>query len=471
MERLHGKSRDMGTFDIGVLGLGVMGSSLAGNLIDHHYNTALFSREESERKAFRQNHPGSGYQIFDMLHEFTLSLKRPRKILLMITAGNAVDQVIASLIPLMEPDDILMDGGNSHFSDTNRRVDFLREKNIAFLGIGISGGEKGARTGPSMMVGGDQKSWFVCSELLQSIAARADGQPCCNYVGQHGAGHYVKMVHNGIEYGILQLIAEAYSFLRQALGMSTGQAAVVFKDWKDSELASYLIDTAAVVLEKKDDDGQSLVDKIKDVAAQKGTGQWTLKDAVERGVYVPVIYEAVGVRSFSENRMQIPNSSSHAPESPDAALLDSLKQALYLAILCCYDQGLTLIRSASGDLPAPIHLADTVALWKAGCIIRSEVLVNIESVLRVQPAQCILDSAEFQNHPVLAAALRDIVIKSVRHEVSVPALCASLSYYDALRTDVLPVSLIQGMRDCFGAHTYERTDREGVFHTQWEEDR
>ena len=375
----------MGAYEIGLLGLGVMGSSLAKNLINHGFATALTSKDEAERSRF--HHTGN-YKIFDTNEAFVAALKRPRVIFLMITAGRPVDMVIEALLPLLEPGDMLLDGGNSFYKDTNRRCEMLAQKGVHYLGVGVSGGEKGALEGPSMMVGGSRPAWETARPFLQAIAARLpDGTPCCDYLGTQGAGHYVKMVHNGIEYGILQLIAEAYQLLTQGMGYSVPQAAAVFSRWREGVLAGYLIDITALVLAKTDPDtGAPLVTKICDMAGQKGTGNWTLLEGIERGVYIPTIAEAVFARNLSQKKAlrQAGARALGASQNRAAFSEEALQQALYAGMICCYAQGLELIAAASAEFNWDIDLEKTVSLWRGGCIIRSALLYDIMESYREQ---------------------------------------------------------------------------------------
>ncbi len=461
----------MGAYEIGLLGLGVMGSSLAKNLINHGFAAALTSKEEAERSRF--SHTGC-YEVFETNEAFIAALKKPRVIFLMITAGRPVDMVIEALLPLLAPGDILLDGGNSFYKDTNRRCEMLAQKGIHYLGVGVSGGEKGALEGPSMMVGGSRAAWAAARPFLQSIAARlSDNTPCCDYLGAQGAGHYVKMVHNGIEYGLLQLIAEVYQLLTQGMGFSPAQAAAVFSRWRAGALAGYLIDITALVLEKTDPEtGTPLVTKICDMAGQKGTGNWTLIEGIERGVYIPTIAEAVFARNLSQKKAlrQAGARALSGPQNRAVFYEEALQQALYAGMICCYAQGLELIAAASAEFGWGIDIEKTVSLWRGGCIIRSALLYDIMESYREQP--------KLQNlmlSPRFAARLNDLsdgwcqtVTAAVMGGFAIPALCSTRTYYDSCRTDPMPTALVQGLRDCFGAHTYRRVDKEGAFHTDWE---
>ncbi|WMJ83524.1 NADP-dependent phosphogluconate dehydrogenase [Oscillospiraceae bacterium LTW-04] len=461
----------MGAYQIGLLGLGVMGSSLAKNLINHGFVTALTSKNEAERARF--NHTGD-YKIFDSNEAFVAALKKPRVIFLMVTAGKPVDMVIEALSPLMEAGDAIIDGGNSFYQDTSRRYNALAEKGIHYLGVGVSGGEKGALEGPSMMVGGSRAAWETARPFLTEVAAKiADDTPCCDYLGAQGAGHYVKMVHNGIEYGILQLIAETYQLLTKGMGYSVAQAAEVFARWREGALSSYLIDITALVLSKADaDSGEPLITKICDMAGQKGTGNWTLLEGIARGVYIPTIAEAVFARALSQKKAlrQASVATLSGPQNKTELTELMLQQALHAGIVCCYTQGLELIAAASDEFGWNIDLEKTVSLWRGGCIIRSVLLFDIMESYRTQQGLQNLMLA-----PRFAALLNDLsdgwrktVTQAAQSGIAAPALISTLSYYDSCRTDPMPTALVQGLRDCFGAHTYHRVDKEGSFHTDWE---
>jgi 6-phosphogluconate dehydrogenase len=458
---------------IGVIGLGVMGSSLAKNLITHGIKTTLFSINQAEREKFYVNKFQSNYIVCGSINDFVEKLEKPRKILLMITAGNAVDSVAESLALLLDRGDIIIDGGNSYYEDTNRRKQYYKQLGIEFVGLGISGGEKGALEGPSMMFGGSRYSWTACKDILQKIAAVYNGHSCCGYVSEEGSGHYVKMVHNGIEYGNLQLIAEAYYFMTNGLRMSCDECADVFANWSKGRLSSYLIEIAAIVLRKKDDDGQNLVEKIKDVAGQKGTGKWTLQEGLDRKIYIPTIFEAVSIRNYSEARQYISNQDNrtNATNIDRENMISGMEKALYISQLCCYAQGIELIGKASADFGWNIDLADMVSLWENGCIIRSEIIGDIAEALRADmpiEKRNILLMEKFKDIKKDILDYRSVIAFATMNGISLPALRTSLSYYEVYQMDKLPINLIQGLRDCFGAHTYERVDKTGAFHTNWE---
>lgn len=458
-------------YEIGVYGLGVMGAGIARNMLDHGVRTAVYSVSEEERKRFETDGYEETCKVCDTEAELIQSLARPRKIFLMITAGSPVDAVLSSLVPSLEPGDVIFDGGNSYYKDTDRRCHALEEKGIRYVGCGISGGRLGALYGPSIMPGGSYEGYRAGEKILRAIAATADGKPCCAYVGQGGSGHYVKMVHNGIEYAILELIAEAYMLMRSGLSMTHEAVLAVFKGWQRTRLDSYLIDISVQVMEQYEEDGVPLIDRILDVAEQKGTGKWTLCEAIERGVYTPGIYESVLARSFSAKKEErlagaaILNASARKMELNQAE--ETLGDALLLAIALSYSQGMELIRKASDDNGWGIDLAALADLWKAGCIIRSSLLGDIKEAAKETAAPLILSEA-FESLRKLEPSLRDVVVKAEAAGMAPTGFAAALHYYDYYRRKDMPVRFIQALRDCFGAHTYMRKDQEGHFHTEWQ---
>lgn len=458
---------------IGLYGLGVMGSSLAKNLIRHGYRTALYSKSDAERAGFSFEGQGD-WTVFSRTEDFLAGLEKPRILFLMITAGKPVDLVLEEVSPLLEPGDVVIDGGNSHFADTGRRCREMERHGVRYLGAGVSGGELGALNGPSIMAGGSREGWETCGEILKTIAARYEGEPCCSYVGPEGAGHYVKMVHNGIEYAILQLLADSYHLLR-SWGLDHGRIVSVYEGWKRGDLAGYLMDITVAVTGKMDEEtGRPLLDCIRDVAGQKGTGNWTLREALERGVYAPTICEAVFARSFSHNtELRSLGARVLARPQPrpagDGAIGD-LEDALYAGMICSYAQGIELIRKASADFGWGIDLRNAVDLWRSGCIIRSRLLGLISDALGEEPdAPNLLTTGRFsQLLAGLQGPWRRTAELAVSGAVAAPALLSTVSYYDGCHTEKMPVNLVQGLRDCFGAHTYERVDKPGSFHTNWE---
>ena len=470
------------TADIGLVGLGVMGQNLALNIADHGYRVAVFNRTTSRVDSFVSgtgNHPEvSGTRSPE---ELVSRLSQPRRIILMVKAGEPVDQTIDTLLPLLEPGDLVIDGGNSHYPDSTRRTRTLAEHGILFLGTGISGGEEGARHGPSIMPGGNPDGWPVAREVLRAIAATADdGTPCCDWVGEEGAGHYVKMVHNGIEYGDMQLIAESYHFLRHGMGLPIEQVQATFEEWNRGVLDSYLVQITADILKRRDTDGTPLVDKIVDSAGQKGTGKWTARDALDLGVPLTLISEAVFARYLSSLRDE---RVAAAPElaagtlaekatRDDSRLVDDLRDALYASKIVSYAQGFMLMQAAAREFRWQLDFGAIAGLWRAGCIIRSRFLDDIRAAFAAQPALVNLLLAPFFTEAVQRAlpGWRRTLAFAVAQGLPVPAMSAALAFYDSYRSARLPANLIQAQRDYFGAHTYERIDapRGEFFHTDWE---
>ena len=459
----------MKNHSIAVYGLGVMGGSLAKNLLSRGYQVFLYSKSGEERSRFF--HSPNGGIMCSTPEEMLRKMPSPRVILLMITAGSPVDQVLAELTPHLQRGDVVIDGGNSHYKDTDRRFHSLGEQGIHYLGIGVSGGEEGALKGPSIMAGGSREGWAVCGETLRSIAAVAEGESCCSYLGSGGAGHYVKMVHNGIEYAILQLIADAYFILKSGLELPHDRILDIFREWRSGPLESYLIDITCDVLAAMDEDGTPLVEKILDVAGQKGTGSWTLLDAVDQGVYIPTINESVLLRAFSGKRLlreqgSVKLTATIIPlELPGGG--EALRDALLAGIICSYAQGIELIRAASDQYGWNLELPAAISLWRAGCIIRSRLLPDLVAAVK-EPVPNIILSDRLSGITALEPALREVVTKAMAAGLAIPALASGLSYYDCCRAKRLPLNLVQGLRDCFGAHTYQRTDRPGNFHTRWQ---
>lgn len=461
-----------GFYDIGFYGMGVMGSSLAKNAIRHGYETALYSKDAAERERFSADGLSEGaqsYRICRCVQEFVGCLKKPRIIFLMITAGNPVDAVIRELLPLLDKGDVIMDGGNSYYKDTARRCRFCGEKGIEYLGIGVSGGQAGALNGPSLMVGGSHSGWQKAEDILKTISAYHEGKPCCEYFSSGGAGHYVKMVHNGIEYAILELLAEVYQFMRYANEMEIDKIRKTFEEWQEGALSSYLMEISARVLKKKEEDGGFLIDKILDVAEQKGTGKWTIMDAIDRDVYMPSVYDAQSLRAFSTNRdlrrMGFKRFAFSGKQVPKVGT-GEIEKALLLGIVIAYSQGFELITKASREERWGIDPAALARVWSNGCIIRSHLLSMIENIpdLNKMP---IIFSDSIEEARGFDGAMRNVVSASVWSGIAMPAFSASLQYYDSYRTGKMQVNFIQALRDCFGAHTYQREDQEGQFHTEW----
>ena len=469
------------TAQIGVTGLAVMGRNLARNLARHGHTVALHNRTASRTHDLVAAHGDEGSFVpSDSMAEFVASLERPRRVVIMVKAGAGTDAVIDELAEHLEPGDIVLDGGNAHFADTRRREAALRDKGLHFMGTGISGGEEGALNGPSIMPGGSAEAYAAAGPLLESIAAQVDGTPCCTHIGPDGAGHFVKMVHNGIEYADMQLIAEAYDLLRSAAGLAPAQIADVFRRWNEGELESYLVRITAEVLGQVDAaTGGPLVDVIADAAEQKGTGRWTVQIALDLGVPVSGIAEAVFARSLSGHTEQRGPASALAGPTKDwsvgdvDAFVEDVRRALYASKVVAYAQGFDLIRAGSREYGWDIDLGSTATIWRGGCIIQARFLDRIRQAFDSEPELPTLLLDDW-----FGAAVRDAQ-DSWRHVAAVaatagipaPGFSSALAAYDGLRRDRLPAALIQGLRDYFGAHTYRRVDREGSFHTEWSGDR
>ncbi|MCS7220263.1 MAG: NADP-dependent phosphogluconate dehydrogenase [Anaerolineae bacterium] len=463
--------------DIGLIGLAVMGQNLALNMERNGFAVAVYNRTMATAEAFVAAHPGKRLYLARTLEELAGALQRPRRVMIMVKAGQPVDVMIEQLVPLLEPGDLIIDGGNSFFADTARRARELAQAGIHFIGAGISGGEEGALWGPSIMPGGDREAYALVEPIFRAIAAKAnDGTPCVAYIGPGGAGHYVKMVHNGIEYGVMQLIAEAYDILRTALGLSAAELAAVFDEWNRGELASFLVEITADILKHTDaETGQPLVDVILDTAGQKGTGKWTSQSALDLGVATPTINAAVEARILSAMKQEriaaaqaIPQPSRSFHDSGDE-LIAAVRAALYASEICSYAQGMALLRAASEEYGYQLNLGEIAAIWRAGCIIRAGFLDDMRLAFQRSPdlVNLLLDP-KFKDELVAREALwRQAVGTAIRLAIPVPAMSASLAYFDAYRSARLPANLIQAQRDYFGAHTYERVDRPGVYHTEW----
>ncbi len=463
---------------MGVIGLGVMGRNLALNIERQGFRVAVYNRTESKTRDLVENE-GRGKQIIAAyaIPEFIDALEKPRRVLLMVKAGPVVDAVIDQIKPYLESGDIIIDGGNSFFKDTERRNQALNEIDLHYLGTGISGGEEGALWGPSIMPGGDQTAWQTVEAIFRAAAAKAeDGRPCVAYLGPRGAGHYVKMVHNGIEYADMQLIAEIYDLLHRGLGLSAAALSELFDEWNQGELSSYLIEITAEILKKVDPEtGHPVVDVILDEAKQKGTGKWTSQDAFDLGAAVHTINAAVSSRIISGMKEQRVAASEHfvgpaaAFKGDPAQLISAAKEALYASKVIAYAQGFDLLRLASGEYDFNLNMVDIAQIWRAGCIIRADLLEDIMRAFQRNPdLDNLLMDPFFQD--VVAqrqGALRYLVTTAIGLGIPVYALSASLAYFDAFRTARLPANLTQAQRDYFGAHTYHRLDQEGVFHTDW----
>jgi len=466
--------------DFGVVGMAVMGQNLALNVESKGFSVAVFNRTTSKMAAFvAERCQGKNVVGATTPAEMVAALARPRKLMLMVKAGAAVDAMIDQFRPLLEEGDILIDGGNSYFKDTERRLSDLEKDGLLYIGTGVSGGEEGALLGPSIMPGGHREAYDAVGPILTKIAAQVEDGPCCVYIGPRGAGHYVKMVHNGIEYGIMQLIAETYDLMARGLGMPAVEIGDRFAEWNDAELNGYLCEIAAIVLRTVDGEtGTPVVDLILDKAGQKGTGKWTSQDALDVGVPTPTINAAVEARilsAFKDERVaaaEVLTGPSPTFDGDKAALIADLRKALHASVITSYAQGLALLTHASADYDYDLNLAEIAQIWKGGCIIRARMLEAIKQAYLARPDLPNLmvndDFAGILNGA--AKAWRRVVQAGVALGIPVLAFSASLAYFDSYRTARLPANMIQGLRDLFGAHTYERTDKEGTFHTQWYED-
>lgn len=466
-------------YEFGMIGLGVMGRNLLLNMADHGFAVAGYNRDPTKVADLKAEAAGKNVFGTSDLKEFVLKLKRPRALMLLVTAGKAVDMVINELLPLLQPGDLVIDGGNSYYADTDRRTQELADKGIRFLGVGVSGGESGARFGPSMMPGGSQEAYEVVKPIFESIAAKVNNEPCVTYLGPSSAGHYVKMVHNGIEYGIMQLISEAYDILKRGLGLTNDELHIVFKEWNNAELKSFLIEiTANIFLQRDEQKEGHLVDYILDSAKQKGTGKWTSQCGMDLGVPLSIIDVAVTSRYLSALKKERvtaaktlsgPNASFNLNGNKQA-MINQVKDALYFATIGAYAQGMHLLKVASDTYGYNLKLDDVARIWRGGCIIRATLLGDITNAYKKNPAL-----ANLLVDPALAAVVterqdstRKVLGYAIAAGIPVPALSNALAYFDAYRTERLPSNLIQAQRDNFGAHTYERIDIEGVYHTHWQ---
>ena len=464
--------------DIAVIGLAVMGQNLILNMNDHGFKVVAFNRTVSKVDDFLANEAKDTNIVgAHSIEELVAQLKTPRRVMLMVKAGAAVDQTIEHLLPHLEPGDIIIDGGNSLFTDTARRVQAAEAKGLLYVGTGVSGGEEGARHGPSIMPGGSSAAWPHVKDIFQAIAAKVeDGSPCCEWVGEGGAGHYVKMVHNGIEYGDMQLIGEAYQLLREHVGLNAEELVATFRDWDAGELDSFLIKITADILAYKDEDGQPLVDKILDTAGQKGTGKWTVISSADLGQPVSLIAEAVYARTISSFKEQREAASKllGGPKpngQADRSLIEHIRQALYAAKVVSYAQGYMLMQAAAAEYGWNINYGGVALMWRGGCIIRSRFLGDIKAAFDTNPdlTNLLLDPFFTKVISDTQASWRQVIGEATQVGVPVPAMSTALAFYDAYRSDKLPANLLQAQRDYFGAHTYERTDkaRGEFFHTNW----
>lgn len=468
----------MSKADIGLIGLAVMGQNLVLNMNDHGYVVAVFNRTVAKVDEFLEG-PARGTQIIGAhsLPEFVQMLKRPRRVMLMVKAGEPVDEFIDLLLPHLEKGDIIIDGGNSLFTDTNRRCRSLKEKGILFIGTGISGGEEGARHGPSIMPGGNPEAWPHVKNIFQDISAKVEGEPCCDWVGDEGAGHYVKMVHNGIEYGDMQLIGEAYSLLKDALHFNNEELHQIFAEWNEGDLNSYLIEITSKIFSFQDEDGTPLIDKILDVAGQKGTGKWTVINALDFGMPLTLIGEAVFARCLSAMKVQREQASQllQGPtgkfEGDRSAFAQAIRKALYASKIISYAQGFMLMGQAATECGWRLNYGAVALMWRGGCIIRSRFLGKIKEAFTQCPdlSSLLLDKYFLQEMQDRQQGWRQVVSKAAELGIAVPCFSTALSFYDGYRSAWLPANLVQAQRDFFGAHTYERVDRPRgqFFHSDW----
>ncbi|MFK4957916.1 NADP-dependent phosphogluconate dehydrogenase [Lactococcus garvieae] len=465
--------------NFGVVGMAVMGKNLALNVESRGYTVALFNRTAAKTEEVVAEHPDKNFVLTKTIEEFVAAIEKPRRIMLMVQAGPATDATIQALLPHLDKGDILIDGGNTHFPDTMRRNAELADSGINFIGTGVSGGEKGALEGPSIMPGGQKEAYDLIAPIFEQIAGKApqDGKPCVAYMGPNGAGHYVKMVHNGIEYGDMQLIAESYDLLKRVLGLDNAEIQSIFEEWNEGELDSYLIEITKEVLKRKDDQGTDgyIVDKILDKAGNKGTGKWTSQSSLDLGVPLPLITESVFARFISTYKDERVKASSilSGPEvkfsGDKAEIVEKIRQALYFSKIMSYAQGFAQLRQASKEYDWDLPYGTIAQIWRAGCIIRAEFLQNITDAFDKDAnlENLLLDEYFIDITKRYQAAVRDVVSLAVQAGIPVPTFTSAISYYDSYRSANLPANLIQAQRDYFGAHTYERNDMEGIFHYDW----
>jgi 6-phosphogluconate dehydrogenase len=464
-------------YQFGMIGLGVMGRNFLLNMADHGYKVIGFDKDSKKTTALEAAATeGTAVKGVGSLQEMVEQLETPRKIMMLVPAGKPVDDVIESLLPLVQAGDIIIDGGNSHFTDTLRRVTYLQSKNLHFVGMGVSGGEEGARKGPSIMPGGDAQVYPYIKPMLEAVSAKVNGEPCVAYLGKGAAGHYVKMVHNGIEYAIMQLISESYDLLHRGLGLNNDELHNVFKQWNEGELQSFLIEITADIFKQQDDKTNNrLVDMILDKAGSKGTGKWTSQDAMNLPVPIPVIDIAVSMRNISSFKDE--RTAAAALYKPVIKPITAKKElvikqvhdALYFATVMCYAQGLSMLHKASAESDMQIPLPEVVKVWRGGCIIRSVLLESFYKAYKKnkQLPNILLDKSVARLVKKKERNLRAVVKTSLQSKIAAGALMNALSYFEAYTSANMPVNLIQAQRDYFGAHTYQRTDMEGTFHTEW----
>jgi 6-phosphogluconate dehydrogenase len=468
-----------GKSDIGMVGLGVMGRNLVLNMADHGYSVVGYDQDKSKVQTLRDEAADRDVLAAETMEEFIHALRLPRAVMMLVPAGPPVDSVIRDVLPYLEEGDLIIDGGNSHFPDTDLRGKTLEKKGIHYLGVGISGGESGARHGPSMMPGGPREAYERVRPIFEAVAAHVDGEPCVTYLGPGSAGHYVKMVHNGIEYGLMQLIAETYDLMKRGLGLNDDELHTVYARWTQQELNSYLLEiTARIFLQVDEQTGKRLIDVILDEAKQKGTGMWTSQDAMELQVPLPTIDVAVAMRNLSafEDERKAAGKVLIGPatkfQGDRQGFTEHLREALYAAMVVTYAQGMAQLRVASQAHEYDLKLEDVARIWRGGCIIRAALLEKIRAAYHNQPdlPNVLLDPELGQQVAGRQDALRAVACTAMQLGIPAPGLMASLAYFDGYRSAWLPANLVQAQRDYFGAHTYERIDAKGVFHTQWQQD-
>jgi 6-phosphogluconate dehydrogenase len=463
--------------NIGMVGLGTMGLNLVMNMSDHNFSVVGYNKDLDRVDAL--NEAGKGREVYGVrrIQDLVAHLHKPRSVMMLVPAGDPVDSVIQDLLPNLEPGDLIIDGGNSHFTDTDRRTKMLKEKDINFIGVGISGGEKGARFGPSMMPGGELEAYQRVEAIFEAVAAKVDGDPCVTYLGPGSAGHYVKMVHNGIEYGLMQLISECYDLMKRGLYMNNDQLAEIFSNWNQAELNGFLIEiTAKIFCTKDDKSDKRLIDRILGEAHQKGTGMWTSQEAMDLQVPAPTIDAAVTWRNLSDfmTERRAASRELHGPNRKanvdQQTFVEKLQKALFASMILTYDQGFALLRVASKKYQYNLDLEAVARIWRGGCIIRAGVLEDFRRAFKANTdlPNLLIDANIAEMVEARQSALRDVVQAASSWGLPIPGMMASLAYFDGYRSAWLPANLIQAQRDFFGAHTYQRVDRDGVFHTQWE---
>jgi 6-phosphogluconate dehydrogenase len=464
----------MKKYTLGMIGLGTMGRNLLLNMADHGFDVTGYDKDPKMLKKLEEDGKQHQLQGFGVLEDFIQSLELPRRIVLLVPAGPIVDSVISELQPLLEKGDMIIDSGNSHFTDTSRRANDLAQTGIHFFGMGISGGEEGARFGPSMMPGGDKEAYSAMKEILEAVSAKVNGEPCVTYIGPGASGHFVKMVHNGIEYAMMQLLAEAYELLKTGLGYSNDQIQETFAEWNNGRMKSFLMEVTAEVFKFKDEQtGSLLIDLIKDEAKAKGTGKWTSQVSMDLQSPIPTINEAVSSRDLSklkELRVQLSTAFEEtAVAIDDPKLIDDLGDALYFSMIISYAQGLHLLTQASAGYDYDLKIDEIAKIWRGGCIIRAELLQDIYSAYEGKPdlEHLFLDAEIQEKLKANVKGMRKVVAAATNSGIAIAAFASALTYFDTLKTKRLPSNLTQAQRDYFGAHTFERTDEEGIFHANW----